>query len=412
MRLWQHLFIGSFIAYILCAGVIGIGQVLQRVDPASSAICMLLLILLPFVLGPAAALALIADIRARWVDPSKRKEWLWLCLLLWPVGIYYYFVHGFRKLPARAALPALPQGYSAPPPIPGMPPQLPVLASKSSAAANSLIWGAVAIASPFVPLLIPAAFVGIFLGHKGLGEIRRSKGRFTNRHAAVGGLCLSYSAVVFTGLALLMWGSIISSIQEFEARNSPENLVGVPGYEAAREAERRMDTSIINGGVGNSTKARLLAAELSKGIVRVQKLNFAPMSPLSKTRVDTAPFIFCHLEEDSCVVLLRLAIPVTLSQKDQGELYSVLWSELHDVIARREILKDGDRVAMAVRGYKAYQFIYVGEFHGAPADAEEIPVHENLEALNSLETLELFYRYFAAREQLQKKSANAESSGL
>jgi uncharacterized membrane protein YhaH (DUF805 family) len=114
MRFWQHFCIGAFIAYIAFVVVVTLGGFLEQASPVGSTVCMLLMILMPFVLGPAAAVALIADIRVRWTDPARRSQWLWLCLLLWPVGLYYYLAHGFRKLPIRAVPPPLPtDGFNA-----------------------------------------------------------------------------------------------------------------------------------------------------------------------------------------------------------------------------------------------------------------------------------------------------------
>jgi hypothetical protein len=139
----------------------------------------LMMILLPFLLGPAAALALIADIRIRWTDPASRSKWLWLCLLFWPVGLYYYFAYGFQSLPARVLPPPLPPGVSSAGPFAGFPP--PAVTPKSKAAGRSLIWGGVSMVSPVFPLALPASLVGIVYGHKGLLEVKRSKGLFKNR---------------------------------------------------------------------------------------------------------------------------------------------------------------------------------------------------------------------------------------
>lgn len=413
MRIWQHFCIGAFILYWVFVATVMLGGFLEQMSPVKSTLCMLLMIFLPFILGPAAAVALIADIRARWVEPTRRSQWLWLCLLLWPVGLCYYFAYGFRKIPVRRDPPPLPP--TAPTvAVPCMPFQSQGIVQKSKAAGSSLVWGAVSMVSPIFPLALPASLVGIIFGHKGLSEIKRSNGLFKNRGAAVGGLCLSYGSLILTGLMVMFWINEISSIRQEKVRNAPENLIGEPGYDAAREAERRMDAFITKKGDGNTTDARQLASTFSQGIVRVQELNYVPYSAASKTRVDSPPFVYCHLDKGTCAVLMQLSIPVVLTPKEQDELYSVFWAELHDVVAAEKALEPGARLALAlaIRDHLNYKAIYLGEFQRAPADELEIPKLTKPAAVNDLETRRLFYSYFAATSPKSSVKTSNSKAGV
>ncbi len=220
------------------------------------------------------------------------------------------------------------------------------------------------IAGLLSPLFIVACFlslitsaVAIVTGHIALAKISQPANRLDGRPVALVGLVFGYMSMGLT-IALLT----------FIFTRPPSNLSNSASSIAKNTAQSRLneaELSIISGSKsnvarGNSELAQEVAENFARSMKRAADVIFTsnrkPGIQLSGGEYVT----HCELHEDSCAFIVHVPSYRHFTKDAEKALNTVVWIAATEAV--KDHLKQGDAIAVGLRGTMTYGDILIGTF--------------------------------------------------
>lgn len=207
-------------------------------------------------------------------------------------------------------------------------------------------------------LSLLTSIAAVVTGHKSLSQIKQSNGRILGLGMARVGSGLGYTLMAAT---ILIWGGLYANyLIRMNTKTHRETAVNATSDPSEILSAVEMDVTSDDHGTafGNSEQAVELAKDVTRSLTRMN-LMFFTQSDGKGLSLSGGHFItHCELRPNQCAFVVHVPSYRKYEKEAKEMLSDIAWNAAQN--AASEVLKDGDRLAIGLRGAMLYGDVLVG----------------------------------------------------